>query len=280
MTGEVNVPAPRVGTLGSVATFAGEATVRLHAASSPALGDVRYWPSVESLWAALLDGEVEYIVIGIERTGQPHEGVRIAQNPLYVVDQVHLPIACNLYVKPGTRPDEIRQIGGHGSIHQCRRYLDKHFPGVPRVVHALNSVDAAREMLEGDGSVAVVGSHSLPGLVSGLQVLARDIGDGAVSHWWLISRREQFAAEPNAVIVTGRFGFDGELGRLIAGLDGTGLSLRTAAAFPVDEGLSTYDYLLSFGGPPVALEAVRAALRRHPRARLAGAFRRTPLPAL
>lgn len=260
-----------LGTLGSAATFAGEATaamLRRH----PQYGDVRYFESMEALWSALETGAVDAIVIGIERTGLDHEGQPIAQHGYHVHDQLYLPIRCNLYVKPGTRAADVKSIGGHGSILQCKRYLDANFPGVPRVVHAGNSVSAARDMLAGDGSVAVVGSRSVPQLVPGVEVLAEEIGDGAVSGWWLIARDEKPSWLPSTVLVTGTFGPDGELGKVARALDGVGLRLTTAASFAVPDKVSTYLYLLTFTGEPVDIDKVRRALSACPSARLAGAL--------
>lgn len=259
-----------VGTLGSAATFAGEATA-LMTRRHPRYHEVRYFESLEALWAALETGAVNAIVIGIERTGQNHEGMPIVQHGYHVHDQLYLPIACNLYVKPGTRAKDVVRITGHGSIHQCKRYLDRHFPSVPREVHALNSVAAARDLLLGDGTVAVVGSRSVPDLVPGLEILAEDIGDGAVSGWWLISREEKLSPLPSTVIVSGTFRPDGELGRLANELSTVGLSLTIAASFASGE-VSTYLYLLTFTGGPADLEEVRAIVSTHTSARLAGAL--------
>ncbi len=265
MTGKL-----KVATLGSAGTFAGEATAILCGKYSE-FGEVVYRPSMEACYQALDAGEVDVVVLGQERTGQPHPGKEVLAKGYTILKQQIVPLACNLYVKPGARREQIRKIVGHGSIHQCAAYLDQHFPGVPRETHALNSVEAAREILAGDGSMAVVGSRSLTKLVSGLETMAADIDNGAAASWWAYSNKPLFSDNPNRLVITGRFGPDGALGELIAGILGAGFRLRTVGSFPVSEGVHRYDYILTFAGQG-ARSAVEQVVRRFASARLAGAF--------
>jgi hypothetical protein len=137
----------------------------------------------------------------------------------------------------------------------------------------LNSIEAARAVLAGDGSVAVVGTQSLARYVTGLQLLDEHIEDrGARCVWWAVSKVPVQCDEPNTVVVTIRCCADGQLGSLVAAIQDTGCQLATAAAFPVDTGVSVYDYLLVFKGR-AARAAVEQALVPYQAARLAGAYR-------
>jgi hypothetical protein len=138
-------------------------------------------------------------------------------------------------------------------------------------MHELNSVAAAKDVMAGDGSMAVVGSQSLPTLVTGLELIASHIDDGAISSWWAVSATPMFDEQPTRLVVTGRFGPDGRLGDLIAEIGRVGYRLGTAASFPVNESVSVYDYLLSFIGHGMRSE-VEKTLAAFAGARLAGAF--------
>jgi len=259
----------KIGTLGSVATFAGEATEAMrarHAAFSAAL----YFKSMEDCWDELAKGSVDAVVLGVERTGQAHHGAAIATHGFYVMDMMALPLLCNLYVKPGTRREAIRKITGHGSIMQCIPWLDQHFPGVTREKHAHNSVAAGKDVLAGDGTSAVVGSRSLTQAVPDLELLAEGIDDGSLANWWLVSAKPYFSEQPETVVIDGAFGPDGALGGLIAAVQDAGFRLATIAGFPVSHGLSTYQYLARFHGrgERAKIEAAIAPFD----ARLAGAF--------
>lgn len=260
----------KVATLGSAGTFAGEATAVL-CSKYGEFGEVVYRPSMEACYQALDAGEVDVVVLGQERTGQPHPGKEVLAKGYTILKQQTVPLACNLYVKPGTRPQQVRRIVGHGSLNQCTAYLEQHFPGVPREHHALNSVEAAKEILAGDGSTAVVGSRSLTNLVPGLETIAKDIDGGAAASWWAYSTRRLFSNAPNRLVVTGRFGPDGALGELIAAILRIGFRLRTVGSFPVNQGVHRYDYIMTFAGQG-ALATVEAELSRFASAKLAGAF--------
>ena len=260
----------KIGTLGSPATFAGEATRGMRALY-PEFSEPSYFPSMDACWNALSGGTVDAVVLGSERTGQPHGCHAVVTRGFNVFAEYAQPLACNLYVKPGARKENIRLITGHGSVFQCTAWLEREFPGVPREAHGLNSVEAAKAMMAGDGSMAVVGSRSLPTLVSGLETRATAIDDGAISAWWAVSKQPRFAEKPDRIVVAARCAGDGTLGKLINAVGGAGFGLRVAGSFAVDHGVSVYDYLLSFGGTG-ALVDVQHALAGFANARLAGAY--------
>jgi prephenate dehydratase len=207
-----------------------------------------YFKSMEDCWNELANGTVDAVVLGVERTGQAHHGAAVATRGFYVTDMIALPLLCNLYVKPGTQHRSVRQITGHGSIMQCIPWLEQHFPGVPREKHRLNSVEAARDVLAGDGTSAVVGSRSLTEAVPGLEVLAERIDDGSLANWWLVSAKPHFSDRPKTILVSGEFDPNGRLGEMIAVVQQAGYRLATVAGFPVSHGLSTYHYLAQFHG--------------------------------
>jgi len=260
----------RIGTLGSVATFAGEATSSMRE-SYPEFSEPVYFPSMDACWQELKRGTVDVMIIGAERTGQPHHGGPLIAHNCYVIAELSQPLKCNLYIKPGTQKRDIRKITGHGSVFQCTAYLDREFPGIPREAHGLNSVEAAKAMMAGDGTLAVVGSRSLPRMVSGLEEIGTDIDDGAVASWWAVAKQPMFSDAPDVVVIASRCGPDGQLGRLICAVAETGYTLQTAASFPVNSGCSVYDYLLTFDGKGTRSK-VEQAVARFGGTRLAGAF--------
>lgn len=270
----------KIGTLGSAATFAGEATARLRV-FYPQFGEPVFLPTMDACWDAIEHRHIDVGVLGVERTGQPHHGEQVLRRHLHVCAAIALPLHCNLYVKRGTPLSAVKSISGHGSIHQCARYLDTHFPSLPRAMHPLNSVDAARAIVAGNGDVALVGSRSVGSIVEGLELVAEDIDEGAVSNWWAISAKAYFDARPDCVIVGGRFGPDTSLSQCAKTLERAGFRMAVAGAFPADRGASTYDYLLTFIGSGV-LEGIHQALSPLQGVRLVGAFQdrtKTQVPA-
>lgn len=262
----------KIGTLGSAATFAGEATARMRELH-PEFSEAVYFPSMEDCWRELKQGTVDAVILGIERTGQPHHGYPVIAHGFHVIGELSQPLDCSLYVKPGTQKSAIRKISGHGSIFQCTAYLERNFPGIPLERHGLNSVEAAKAMMAGDGTLAVVGSRSLPRMVSGLETLATAIDDGAISSWWAVANQPLFSEEPDTIVITSRCGPNGRLGMLIAAVKDEGFMLQTVASFPVNNGVSVYDYILTFGGKGTR-SGVDKVVERFGGSRLAGAFDR------
>jgi chorismate mutase/prephenate dehydratase len=259
-----------LGTLGSAATFAGEATAELRR-FYPEFSAPEFFSSMSACWDAIAERRIDVGVLGVERTGQPHHAEEVARRGLHVCASIALPLRCCLYVKKGASTAAVRAIAGHGSIYQCGAYLDAHFPGLPRTMHAQNSVEAAREIADGPGNTALVGSRTVGRVVDGLDLVAEDIDDGAVSNWWAISALPFFETNPTHLLLGGRIGGDGTLGLLSNAMSASGFNLAVVAGFPVNVGVSTYEYLLDFSGQG-RLEAVESELAQFAGIRIVGAM--------
>lgn len=182
-------PISSVATLGSPLTFAGQATAALLAATRSS-AEVRYHPTMEAVWSALRSGEAESILLTAESThvGMTEVAAEVLRDPeLGVLAEVVIPYHCALLGKPGTQLEQVKHVTGHGSLLQCRAYLQRELPWADVAVHRANSAVAAKEVLDGDGTLAVVGSLAAAEQL-GLAVLARDVDDGSRGSWWVIGR--------------------------------------------------------------------------------------------
>lgn len=234
----------RLGTLGSELTFAGQATAQLRLLRPGEYGDPSYLPTMDAVAAAVLAGELDAGVLTSEtsRTACTDTAARIlAGEPLHVVDEIVVPYHCALLGRPGTTLADVRHVGGHGSIRQCRRFLAEQLPGAEVRIHELNSVAAGQEVLAGDGTSAVIGTLAL-GRELGLEVLAADVDDGAAGGWWALSSRPEWRADADHVVLRldGSDELDEALGRAAA----AGLRLRTVTNAPTGE-LFHYRYLVT-----------------------------------
>ena len=262
-----------VGTLGGPGTFAAQATEHLRARHAW-LGEVTYYPAMEEGWAALEAGGVDAIVFTAEtdQTGfnEVHARVAAPGSRVCVIAEAQVPYACSLLAKPGTRLEAIREVIGHGSIRQCRGWLEAHLPEARIVTHGQNSMAAARDVAAGDGTLAVVGTR-ITGELNGLVELAGNIDAGSLGNWWALALAPRYSERPERLIVAGRFGGDGALGDLIGRLTGLDYRLRTVYARPSGARLFEYDYVLALVGAGERA-AVEEAVGRFAGARLAGAF--------
>ena len=262
-----------VGALGGPGTFASQAAEHLRA-RYPEWGEICYAPTGDELWTALAEGRLDVLVQTAEtdRNGFNAVHARLAAPgaPYYVIAEAVVPYACALLGRPGTRLGDVRRVLGHGSIQQCRQYLAEHLPRAEIVVHGENSMAAAREVAEGDGTLAVVGTR-ITAELNGLVVLAADVDGGSMANFWALATRPCYSDLPTRVVVAGRLGGQGELGDVIGRLTDNGYRLRTVYSRPGGQRLFEYDYVLAFSGAGER-GAVEQALAAFPTLRLAGAF--------
>jgi prephenate dehydratase len=263
----------RVGALGGPGTFASQAAAHLRG-RYPEWGAVNYAPTGDELWAALAARRLDVLVQTAETDQHGFSAVhaRIAgpAGRAYVIAEAVVPYACALLAKPGTRLADVRQVLGHGSIQQCRRFLDTHLPQATVIVHSQNSMAAAEEVAAGDGTLALVGTRITAELY-GLAVLAPDIDGGSAANFWALALRPHYADVPTRVVVAGRLTGAGDLGDVINRLTALGPRLRTVYAQPSGQHLYEYDYVLAFDGA-AERRAAEAVLTAYPSLRLAGAF--------
>ncbi|MCX4817981.1 hypothetical protein OG601_46210 [Streptomyces sp. NBC_01239] len=249
----------RLGTLGSELTFAGQAALAFRA-GHPDLETPAYFPTMDDVVAAVLDGRVDG---GLLTSETSHTAVTdtfarvLGGDRLFVAAEVIVPYRCALLGRPGTALADIRQVGGHGSIRQCRRFLAEQLPGVRAEMHRQNSVEAAREVLHGDGTRAVIGTEATAARF-GLEILAHDIDDGSVGAWWVLTDRPRHDSDAThlALLADGSDRLDAVLTRARE----QGLRPRTVTNGPTGE-LFRYRYLVileSADGVPLAPETADA----------------------
>lgn len=259
MSGEDRRPGLRVGTLGGLLTFAGQATQAL-LDRRPELGEPAYFPTMDDVVAAVLDDRIDLGVLTSEtsNTACTETAARIlAGEKLFINDEIVVPYHCALLGRPGSRLADIRHVGGHGSIRQCRRFLRERLPDATVQIHRQNSVVAAREVLDSDGSRAVIGTEAAAREL-GLDIIERDIDDGSAGGWWLLG--STMTASPDADHLAVRVDGSDELNAVLAQLAGLGLVVRTITNAPTGE-VFRYRYLLvlrAWDAGPLSDQAIGA----------------------
>lgn len=217
----------KLGTLGSRLTFAGQATEALLAQGEHD-PEVAYFATMDDVVAAIHEGVVEGGVLTSETSHtQATDTVArmLAGDRLFVAEEIVVPYHCALLGKPGTRLEDIVHVGGHGSIRQCREFLETKLSHATAEMHRKNSVVAAREVRDGDGSVAVIATEAVAAEF-GLEIIERDVDHGSVGGWWVLTAA---LTEPAAhadhvvLVVEGQSRLDSVLRELFA----RGLAIRT-----------------------------------------------------
>jgi prephenate dehydratase len=240
------------GTLGGPETFAGQATVAMRNRFAR-LGAPVYFPAVDGVWEALRTGAIDCAVLTAESTQTTLSDMaeRLTSSPAqaFATAELAVPYRCMLLGRPGTNLDAVRTVLGHGSLNQCRAFLREELPWAEVRMHSQNSLAAAQEVLDADGSVAVVGTAS-SAQANGLAVLARDIDRGATGLWWLLTRAGCAVRLPDVLVFSLLSRGCGAVSRVVNRLDRSGFELRSLATVGAGE-LFTYRHLLVFTGPPL-----------------------------
>ncbi len=194
-----------LGTLGGPTSFAGQATFHAFEAY-PSYDEIVYFPTTADVWDAMRSGDVAASVV----TGETshfinNEAVRklATQDDVYVIGNVVVPYRCTLWGKPGASISDIVEVRGHGSLRQCRAFLERELPGVPAHIHVGSSEAAAQEVAEADGTIAVVATLAA-GRSLGLEILAEDVDEGSEGGWWLVTNQRPEQAEASTVYLSVR----------------------------------------------------------------------------
>jgi prephenate dehydratase len=177
----------RVGVPGGLHTFAGSAAAEISARACPL---VPIWfDQTGAMAEALQRGDIDGMLLRPETTATgPGSVYRLLQgSAFHVVGEYSVPFRCQLLVRPGTRTSEIKQVFGHGALHECGRRLGELLPHAELTATTRISYESARDVAAGDGTTAVV-ANAYTAAELGLDVLSDDIDDGAVGVWWLLAR--------------------------------------------------------------------------------------------
>jgi prephenate dehydratase len=262
----------RLGSLGSRNTFGAEAA-HLMVEQYAIFGEIVYFPTTED--AMRFNGcDALCAPQQMSKTGlhsRMQSRVAVPGSRLYIIADVTHAYHCSLLIKPGTDAKKVKRILGHtGSVTQSRDWIEEHLPWATIEIVETSSMGAATEVVNGDGSIASIGT---PGMAAefALEQYGTDIDGHSVGSYWALSPRPLFSDRPNRVVVSGRFAGGGGFSDVVASLRDAGF--RVDSVFPLASGkqLYEYDYTICCSGDG-SLDGVQAALTPFKEARLAGAY--------
>lgn len=264
-----------LGALGGPHTFGAQAA-RLLMQRYPEFEEIRFFPTSDEALDAVKAGEVAATCAPeqMAKTGY-HLGmmgrVAPAGADMHVAAEITHVYHASLLVKPGTKLEQIKRVLGHtGSVTQSRKWLEENLQGASVEIVDTSSFGAGSTVLEGDGSIASVGTPELARDL-GLEELAKEIDEGSVANYWAISNEPFYTDNPDRLVVAVRLGGDGTLTDLIGALASAGYRLQTVYSQASGQALFEHDYVLRFSGTGT-LEVVKGMLAPFRSARLAGAF--------
>lgn len=270
----------RVAFLGPDGTFTSEAA-RL------AVGEAEGWPlpTISDVFTAVREGEADLGVVPIENSiegsvnltldelafGAP--GVRIR-------GEVTVAIVMNLLARSGVGLERITAVRSQPhALAQCRQWLATHLPGAAQQA-ATSTAEAAREVADGDGTVAALGPAPAADRF-GLEVLAADVHDhpGNQTRFLVLGRTmaARTGADKTSLVVF--FGEDrpGLLLRILDEFALRGVNLTKIESRPTKQALGEYCIVIDSAGHVTDARvagALRGVHRHAAQVRVLGAYPR------
>ena len=208
-----------------------------------------YFSSFDAVFSAIEKGLCRYGVIPVENsTAGTVNAVYdlMRKHDFRIVRSVRVKIDHNLLVKPGTKPEDIREIYSHAqAIAQCSAFLQS-MPNV-KVIPCENTAVAAKKVAESqDKGIAALSSRSCSKLY-GLEILKADVQDSGNNHTRFICISKNLEIYPGAdrtslmMILPHE---PGSLYRLLSRFNALGINLTKLESRPMPE--RSFEFMFYF----------------------------------
>ncbi|MEZ5557140.1 MAG: prephenate dehydratase [Pseudomonadales bacterium] len=223
--------------------------------------------SIDEVFREVESESVHYGVVPVENSTEGmvnHTLDCFMDSRVLICGEVELPIHHALMVSAGAGDQPITEIRSHAqSLAQCRRWLDAHYPGIPRATVSSNA-EAARQASRQPGIAAIAGEMAAERY--GLRILATRIEDHAdnKTRFLVIGRQRvgKSGRDKTSILVSTR-NEPGALYKVLEPFHRHGISLTRIETRPAKSGSWSYVFFIDFDGhqSDPAIEAVLADVR-------------------
>lgn len=237
----------QVAYLGPEGTFTQMATLRQFGDSVIGLPMV----TVDDVFREVSAGNCNYGVVPVENSTEgviSHTLDNFINSSLRVCGEVALRVHHHLMVAPDAE-GEIKRIYAHQqTLGQCRRWLNGHYPRVPKLA-ATSNAEAARKVLEDRDAAAIAGEIAAE--IYGLRIESRQIEDELDNTTrFIVVGREQIGPSGNdkTSIMVSTHNQPGALYKLLEPFHRHGVSLTSIETRPSRTGMWSYVFFIDFEG--------------------------------
>ena len=199
---------------------------------------ITYCKTFGDVFSAIESGECEYGVLPIENSlaGSVNSVYdKLLSRKCYIVRSARVKIDHTLLVKPGTKPEDIREIWSHEqAIQQCSDFLSKNKQWQVNV--SSNTAAAARMVAESGRKDAAAISSGRCAQLYGLEVLKTDIQNNSNNHtrFICISRKpEIYPGADRTSLMLALPDRPGALYQLLGRFNAQGINLTKLESRPV-----------------------------------------------
>ena len=208
--------------------------------------------TVDDVFREVAAENCNYGVVPVENSSEGvvnHTLDNFLSSSLRICGEVELRVHHHLMIKDGAEPAGIKRIYAHQqALAQCRRWLDGHYPGVPRVA-ATSNAEAAR-MASGEPDSAAIAAE-IAAEHYGLTILSKKIEDESDNTTrFLVVGREDIGPSGNdkTSIMVSTHNRPGALYRVLEPFHRHEVSLTAIETRPSKTGMWSYVFFIDLEG--------------------------------
>jgi chorismate mutase/prephenate dehydratase len=238
----------KVAYLGPEGTFTQLATLKQFGSSVIGLPMV----TVDDVFRDVASENCNYGVVPVENSTEgviSHTLDNFLRSPLRICGEVELRVHHNLMIALDAEQSGITKIYSHQqTLGQCRRWLDSHYPNIPKIATTSNA-EAARKASSEKDAAAI--SADITAEIYGLQILAKKIEDESdnTTQFIVVGREEVgVSGSDKTSIMVSTHNQPGALYKLLEPFHRHGVSLTSIETRPSKTGMWSYVFFIDFEG--------------------------------
>ena len=237
----------KVAYLGPEGTFTQQATLKQFGDSVIGIPLV----TVDDVFREVTSESCDYGVVPVENSTEGvinHTLDNFLSSSLQICGEVELRVHHHLMIAPEAAGDIKRIYSHQQTLGQCRRWLDGHYPKVPRLTESSNA-EAARRAAEEKDAAAIAGEIAAG--IYGLEIISRQIEDESDNTTrFIVVGREKIGPSGNdkTSIVVSTHNQPGALYKLLEPFHRHGVSLTSIETRPSRTGMWSYVFFIDFEG--------------------------------
>ena len=208
--------------------------------------------TVDDVFREVASENCNYGVVPVENSTEgviSHTLDNFLDSSLRICGEVELRIHHHLMVADGVSTEDIEKIYSHQqTLGQCQRWLDGHFPNVPRI-SATSNAEAARKVRDEVNAAAI--APEIAAEIYGLNILSKKIEDRSDNTTrFIVVGREEIGASGNdkTSIMVSTHNQPGALYKLLEPFHRHNVSLTSIETRPSRTGMWSYVFFIDFEG--------------------------------
>lgn len=208
--------------------------------------------TVDDVFREVESETCHYGVVPVENSSEgviSHTLDNFLNSSLKICGEVELRIHHHLMMSPDGDESQIKKIYSHQqTFGQCRRWLDGHYPKVPRLTVTSNA-EAAKKTLEETDAAAIAGEIAAD--TYGLKIISKKVEDSSdnTTRFLIVGREDVgVSGSDKTSIMVSTHNQPGALYKLLEPFHRHGVSLTKIETRPSRTGMWSYVFFIDFEG--------------------------------